>query len=225
MNIGYLKGKVLNWDNGALLLLIPAAIENVGTGYQVTTPKSGSYQFLKGHDSVELFVHTSVRENCIELFGFLTLAEKDIFLLLLQVKGIGPKTAIGILSKCSPQQIGHAVFHQSETYFQKIGGMSKKTAHQILLDLKEVIKSKPHLIAENSAPPSPLFSENWDSLPTNHLSLNLLEDAKLALTGLGYKEREATLMINDALKKNQFPETTGVADLVRSILQRPHSNP
>src|SRR5690606_11499818 len=98
--IGYLKGRILEHAHGKMLVVLGSgeAAEPGAAGYLVFVPQSLTYANLAPGQVVELFVHSHVREDAFDLFGFSTRGEKELFLCLLSVNGIGPKGALGILS-------------------------------------------------------------------------------------------------------------------------------
>ncbi|WP_423364623.1 Holliday junction branch migration protein RuvA [Mycoplasma sp. P36-A1] len=157
--IGYLKGIIITSVKDYVVL----NVNNVG--YSVITP----YPFeFKLNQEIELHIYTHVREDQITLFGFKTTTEKDVFLKLIQVKGVGPKVAIGILSAVDYNQLMDAIASENITFLKKMPGIGPKSANQIILDLKGKISQVN------------LFSNET----------NDLEDAIEALIALGYKEVE-----------------------------------
>src|SRR4051812_12971584 len=96
--IGYLRGEILENADGKLLLTVSAS-ETGAVGYAVTVPQSPAYLAWLPGKSVEIFIHTHVREEALDLYGFANRMEKELFLTLLSVNGIGPKGAMGIMNK------------------------------------------------------------------------------------------------------------------------------
>ncbi|GEK29810.1 Holliday junction ATP-dependent DNA helicase RuvA [Kurthia zopfii] len=156
-------------------------IEIQGIGWQLNTPNP--YLFTISDDSVQVFTHLSVREDAQVLFGFKSLEQRELFRKLIQVSGIGPKGALAILASGNPSHVIAAIEQEDEAFLVKFPGVGKKTARQMILDLK----GKLDALLENVELPStdeelPLFGVN----PNKHE----LEEAMLALTALGYSERE-----------------------------------
>lgn len=156
-------------------------IEIQGMGWQLNTPNP--YLFTISDDSVQVFTHLSVREDAQVLFGFKSLEQRELFRKLIQVSGIGPKGALAILASGNPSHVIAAIEQEDEAFLVKFPGVGKKTARQMILDLK----GKLDALLENVELPStdeelPLFGVN----PNKHE----LEEAMLALTALGYSERE-----------------------------------
>jgi len=180
--IGYLVGKPKIY--GAQLLVLVQ-----GVGYQVAV---GQKILVAAQltDQIELFIHTHVKEEALELFGFANAADKHLFLLLLNVSGVGPKTAL-VISEMGSTALHTAVQEADVTAFTKAPRVGKKLAQKIIIELKTKLGSIKEL---NLAEPSPHEQE-------------LL----LALTSLGFAEdhiREAIkmahvdgMMVEQALPK------------------------
>ena len=103
--IGFLSGEVLENTDGKLLLIVG------GVGYSVAVPLSAEYGLLAPGKALSLYCHTHVREDALDLYGFATRDERDLFLILLGANGIGPKMALGILSRVQPAQLVQAVMN------------------------------------------------------------------------------------------------------------------
>jgi holliday junction DNA helicase RuvA len=155
-----------------------------GVGYQVYVPLSTYYGIPDEHEEINLHIHTHLREDSLSLFGFLTQEEKDMFLLLLGVSGIGPKLALAVLSSLSVHDLSCALQDPDGSKLCAIPGIGKKTAARMVLELKDKAK----LLAPSAAP-APAASEDAD-----------LEDAVSALMRLGYKKPLA----EEALKKVRY---------------------
>lgn len=107
-------------------------LENNGIGYQI---KVANPFKLKLNDEYKIYTHLYIREDSHELFGFLTQKEKDLFLKLISVKGIGPKTALAILGSTEIDKIIEAIETKNSKYLQRFPGIGPKAAQQIVLDL------------------------------------------------------------------------------------------
>ncbi|PEG62847.1 Holliday junction branch migration protein RuvA, partial [Lelliottia amnigena] len=129
----YVKGKLTH------LYPTHVVVETAGVGYEIQTPNS--YRFQK-HLDHEVLIHTSliVREDAQLLYGFSSEEEKDMFLSLIKVTGIGPKSALAILATSTPNEVKRAIENENDTYLTKFPGIGKKTARQIVLDLKGKVK-------------------------------------------------------------------------------------
>lgn len=123
-------------------------------------------------ETVMLHTYLVVRQDALTLYGFETREEREFFILLLGVNGVGPKLALAVLSRLSPDAIRRAVFHEQAEVFAQVPGVGKKTAQKILLQLQDRVKMVPGL------EPMAMMSE---------VDVQLME----ALTGLGYSVVEA----------------------------------
>ena len=125
--LGYLKGFVIDSNKGRLLLDVQ------GVGYEVFVPSS--YTFKAG-DLAELWIHTYVREDVFNLFGFNSEREKEVFAALIGISGVGPKSAVGILSQTSDQELISWIENEDLSSLCKLPKIGKKTAQQMILSLK-----------------------------------------------------------------------------------------
>ncbi len=125
--IYFLRGKVAHIDGDTVI------IDVRDVGYQVYVSHLEDYEI---GEEVYLYTHAVVREDDQYLVGFKSLEEKSVFLALIKVKGLGPKSAIGALSATSPQQVINAIASNNVAYLKKLPGIGAKAAAQIILDLK-----------------------------------------------------------------------------------------
>ena len=179
---------------GKLTQLFPThvVVESTnGVGYEIQTPNS--YRFQKYLEK-ELVIYTSliVREDAQLLYGFINEEEKDMFLSLIKVTGIGPKSALAILATSTPNEVKIAIENENDVYLTKFPGIGKKTARQIVLDLK----GKVQITRETT---ETLLSMNEE----NSNSENLVKEALLALEALGYSKREIS-KVEKVLNKSTF---------------------
>lgn len=163
--IAHIDGNILYIDNKYLI------VDVNGIGYKVHT----TTEILNGNnvdDKISLFTYLAVRENALDLFGFKDIEEMTFFEMLLSVSGIGPKSALGILSLADIDTIKRAIVTGDTSYLNKVSGIGKKTAERIVIDLKNKVT-----IAENN--------EHTDA------SMRIENDAIEALKSLGYSQNEA----------------------------------
>ncbi|MFQ3802122.1 Holliday junction branch migration protein RuvA [Staphylococcus equorum] len=190
---------------GTLTELNPThvVVEASGVGYEIQTPNS--YRFQKQMDQ-EVVIHTSliVREDAQLLYGFINQEEKDMFLSLIKVTGIGPKSALAILASSSPNDVKIAIENENDAYLTQFPGIGKKTARQIVLDLKGKVQI-------NEVDSSQLLNMGIDS---NGVTA-IVKEAMLALEALGYSKRELT-KVEKTLTKESFES---VDDAVKRGLQ------
>lgn len=148
-----------------------------GVGYLIHASFSGLKKWTVGAE-LEILTYMSVRENAIDLFGFTTQPEKDLFLKLIEVSGVGPKTALHILSLGSVDEIAGAIGRADLTYLTKVSGIGKKTAERIIVELKNKLGSG--------------GADDWLGADANTPSA----DAVAGLVALGYGEQEARQAIH-----------------------------
>ncbi|MCQ6273549.1 Holliday junction branch migration protein RuvA [Bacillus sp. V3B] len=169
-------------------------IENNGMGYQIAAPNPFIYTQYSGQE-VNIYTYTYVREDILALYGFQSRQEKTLFMKLLNVTGIGPKGALAILASGEPQQVVQAVENEDEAFLVKFPGVGKKTARQMILDLKGKL---PDLLPDYV--PN-LFQPEHNE--TSSSQYEEFEEAVLALVALGYSEREIK-KISPELKKESL---------------------
>ena len=163
--------------NGELAHILPTAIvvDVHGVGYQVVFANPYRLQdSLK--KQIKVLVQQVVREDSITLYGFISSEERELFQRLISVSGIGPKSAMSILANDDTEGFVNAVESGNVTYLTKFPGVGKKTAQQIILDLKGKFEALPEEITKAV-------------VSTNQATL---EEAKEALLGLGYSAKEIT---------------------------------
>ena len=166
-----------------------------GVGYEVDVPMSTYFNLPAIGERVSLLTHFVVREDAQVLFGFLTAPERDAFRLLVRISGVGPRTALSVLSGLSVAELAQAVAAQDGARLVKVPGIGKKTAERLMLELKG--KLGPDL-----------------SLPTSAAALtDAGSDIVQALVALGYNEREAQA----ALKS--LPAGVGVSEGIKLALK------
>lgn len=171
----YLKGYVTRITHEYI------ALEVNGIGWQLYTPNP--FAFRVNQLEQQIYVHMHVREDTQLLYGFTSLDQRELFRKLIQVSGIGPKGALAILASGNPNQVIQAIEMEDEAFLVKFPGVGKKTARQMILDLKGKLGSLLETVELPSAEDElPLFGVN----PSEHE----LNEAMLALAALGYSERE-----------------------------------
>lgn len=165
--------------SGKLTALHPTHIiveTTSGIGYEIQTPNS--YRFQKNLDQmVKVYTSLIVREDAQLLYGFIDQEEKDMFLSLIKATGIGPKSALAILAASSPNEVKRAIENENDAYLTQFPGIGKKTARQIVLDLKGKV-----VVTEE-------VSEGLLDIATEQEDL-AVQEALLALEALGYSKRE-----------------------------------
>ena len=165
-----------------------------GVGYEVDVPMSTFYNLPDVGGSVTLLTHFVVREDAQILYGFATSAEREAFRQLIKISGVGPRTALSVLSGMSVTDLSQAVTQQQAVRLTKVPGIGKKTAERLLLELKG--KMGPDLGLPAAAP----VSDNQ-------------HDIQQALLALGYNDKEAAA----ALKA--LPDGVGVSEGIKLALK------
>ncbi|HEX9758246.1 MAG TPA: Holliday junction branch migration protein RuvA [Nitrospiria bacterium] len=178
-----------------------------GVGYKVFLPLSSFYGLPEVNEQVVLFTHTHVREDALQLFGFLTTDEFDVFLLLLGTNGVGPRLALNILSGLSVPDIKMAIEKGDVRRLASIPGVGKKTAARLALELKEKI---------GGLPVSPIQSSVgyvFNSEPQERIR----NDALAGLVYLGYPKAQGRDAIEQLLKGAQIAPS--VEQLIKDSLR------
>ena len=192
--IARLTGKLTTKNPGELILDVG------GVGYQVFIPLSTFYELPERGEPLSLQIYTAVRENAIELYGFLTLQEKELFKLLLNVSKIGPKLAQNILSGISSEDLKTAIITGDILKLNAIPGIGKKTAERMILELKDKV------------PKAQAVEQEMAALPGE-----LLDDALSALLNLGYKRTVAERTVKRAI--NEAGRDGSLEDIIRISLK------
>jgi Holliday junction DNA helicase RuvA len=167
-----------------------------GVGYEIDVPMSTFYHLPAAGERVVLLTHLVVREDAHLLYGFLTSAERAAFRELLRISGVGPRTALALLSGLSVAELAHAVTAQDGARLQKVPGIGKKTAERLLLELKGRLGADLGTPAAASAAGTAAHN-----------------DIVQALLALGYSEREA------AAAPKALPPDVGVAEGIKLALK------
>lgn len=174
--IDYLKGYVAHVE----LEYVVLDVRDVG--YRVFTPNP--YGLARGEEMVQLFIHHHVREDAIQLFGFTTREEQSLFRKLLEVSGIGPRVALGVLAGGRPESVVAAIQQENLTFLTKLPGIGKKTAQRMVLDLKDKLGSAYDASGVGLGLPA---AERLALPDDSHASWAA---AREALAGLGYRDAE-----------------------------------
>lgn len=158
-----------------------------GVGYEVTVPLTTFYELPDLGDTVSFHIHTHVRENALQLYGFRTPQEKELFVRLMGVNGIGPRLAINILSGISAGELVATVRQEDVARLTVIPGVGRKTAERIIVELRDKLAG--------------LDVPGESDLPARQQkSTAVLDDALSALLNLGYRRAVAQRAIDQACK-------------------------
>lgn len=184
--------------NGRLVEKAPPqiVIDVNGVGYEVDVSMQTFYLLPPLNESVQLYTQLVVREDAHLLFGFSTAAERATFRQLVKVSGIGAKTALGILSAMSADELAQAVAQEDVKKLSSAPGIGKKTAERMVLELR-----------------GKLVPESTAGLPASTAAAGETDDIVSTLLALGYNEREAKAAVKD------IPAGTDVGEGVRLALK------
>ncbi len=199
--IAYLQGKL--FDKQANSVIIDVA----GVGYEVMIPLSTFYELGEVGSDIALRIYTYVREDALQLFGFRTTRERELYLKLISVQGIGAKSGITMLSGMSADEIVTAIRTDNLARLTSIPGVGRKTAERLVIELRDKLneftaQSSAERIASGAAtetPPDAVF-----------------DDALSALVNLGYQRNAAEKALNQAMKEGT---EMSVQKLLRKSLQ------
>ncbi|MGD0170201.1 MAG: Holliday junction branch migration protein RuvA [Smithella sp.] len=162
-----------------------------GVGYRVFIPLTTFYELPETGEPITLHIHTNVKQDAINLFGFYTIQERDLFQLMISVSGIGPKMSMNILSGISAQELLGAISGGNVGKLIRIPGVGKKMAERLVLELKEKVVKK--MMMEES--PQAGLQNRMDDI--------IAEDVLSALVNLGYKNNIAKDALDRALRSSE----------------------
>lgn len=172
-----------------------AIVSAGGVGYKIFISQETSQKIPQKGNLVKLWTYQNVREDALELYGFLNLSELDLFEALIGVSGVGPKTGLAILGVGSTDSLRRAIAAGDSTYLTRVSGIGRKTADRIIIELKDKMAGRGVTID------APELKEELDALD--------------ALTSLGYSQREA----REALAR--LPkEITGTEKRIKEVLKK-----
>lgn len=174
--IGYLKGKIISAKPTQIIL----DVNNVGYLIHISI---STFEKISNQNEVLLYIHTYVREDALNLYGFYSEAEKEMFELLISISGIGPKVALSILSGISVEELQSAIQSENVSRLVSVPGVGRKTAERVVLELK----SKVGFI---------------ETAASKGIDFTIKQEAVLALTTLGYNQKVADKIVRDLLSSN-----------------------
>lgn len=168
--IAHLRGKIEEKFGNSLILDVN------GVGYEITVP-TPDFEACNLSEERKFYTYHQVRENAEELYGFLSLAAKKIFELLISVQGVGPKAAIAILSLAEAEEVRNAIANADSAFISKASGVGKKSAERVIVDLRDKVGIPSHYGATEA--------EFATAMVANDEALD-------ALIALGFPLKEAT---------------------------------
>jgi len=205
--IGRLTGVLLECRPDHVLLDV------AGVGYELQIPLSTYYTLAAGEDRPRtLHVHTHVREDALQLFGFSSSEEKRTFELLIGISGVGPRLALAFLSGIGVEELRQAVLREDRARLEKIPGVGRKTAERVLLELRDRLsgsmRGRRGASSRSAVEPMPI-----PAAP----QIDMREDALSALVNLGYT-RDAAGRAVDRVLGGSLPEGWTLEFLLRAAL-------
>jgi len=189
--ISLLRGRIAEKSLGKIIIDIH------GVGYGVTVPFSTYYRLPELHGEAELKIHTHIRDDAIELFGFLTEEERRIFTMLLGVSGVGPKVATNILSSISPAELVSAI-SSGELSKKKVPGIGPKLASRLVTELRDRIsKIRPEGEAVEKRR---ILEDVFSALLNLGYTKSEIDEHVLQLEEATAKERDIEIALRESLK-------------------------
>jgi Holliday junction DNA helicase RuvA len=220
--IEHLSGKVLSRLPHSIILDVN------GVGYGVEMPLSALCEIPPPGGAVQVWIDTYVREDSLRLFGFSTFEDRQAFLMLRSVSGIGPKIALAILSTLDAKSLRQTVLNNKVGLLESVPGIGRRTAEKLILELKPKMErlsfAAPMGMDQTGKSQgksrSAALLASIDGLDDQEDKLNLiLGDVKSALENLGYKDKEINPIINEILRAPDVSADMEFQGLLRSALR------
>ena len=196
--IEYLKGEI------AELTPATAVIDCNGVGYAASISLN-TYSAIQGKKTCKLYIYEAIREDAYTLFGFADRQERELFLLLISVSGIGGNTARMILSALSPGELINVISNENANLLKSVKGIGLKTAQRIIVDLKDKIKTEAVAAANIGG---------TATLPANN---EVMDEAVAALTMLGFAQGPSQKVVIGILKEEP---SAPVEQVIKLALKR-----
>lgn len=188
--IGHLTGKIITIKPTLILLDVN------GVGYEIRI-SINTFERISGKESISLFIYTNVKEDSITLFGFYSEVEKDMFELLITINGVGPKSALSLLSGISTDDLKQAIVTNNVERMIAVPGIGRKTAERLILELKNKVRD--------------IKDEGIISTKPS-----LQKEAVIALTTLGYNYSSSEKAVNKIL--SELPDCS-LEELIKRSLK------
>jgi holliday junction DNA helicase RuvA len=201
--IAHLSGTLLSKQATSVILDV------AGVGYEVSIPLSTFYELEDPGSTVQLRIYTHVREDALQLYGFKTARERELFLRLISVSGIGPKLGITLLSGMSAEEMITSIRNNNLAKLTLIPGVGRKTAERLVMELRDKVASLAAGVDED-----PGVTAEAASAPTED---SMRADALSALLNLGYQRNAAEKAVSAALGEN---DEVSVESILRASLRK-----
>ena len=192
--ISFIRGKKIHIDPAKII------IDVNGIGYDVNISLR-TYSKLKDKSDIFIYTHLNVKEDSHTLFGFNSESERNTFLSLLSINGVGPSTAIMILSSLSANELKKAILSSDSNKIKSVKGIGLKTAERIILELKDKVS----------------FDDINNDKFYDNMGNTLKDEALSALSSLGISKNIVEKHINDILERN---DDISLEDLIKEVLKR-----
>ena len=186
--INFLRGKIVNIEENLIVIETSS-----GMGFELIATTQACSKFNGELGEVKIETYMQVREDAITLFGFENKNEKNMFLKLITVSGVGPKLAITILSGCDPTSLAMMILNGDSSTLAKIKGLGKKTAEKIIVELRENVGRIEDLSNITNSKSTGIISQN-------------IEDAAFALSALGINKTDAIKMASKVATNDMSSE-------------------
>ena len=187
--ISYLEGKIL--DKNEKFFVVDVS----GVGYKIFSHSGILEKIPEKGQNVKIWTHLYIREDAMDLYGFLNKEELEFFEILISISGIGPRSALGILEVAPASSLKQAIVSEDETFFTKVSGIGRKTAQRLILELKSKL-AKTVVLEKGES-----FKE--------------MGDAFEALVALGYRQNDVRRILNELPKDIKRAEAK-----VKEVLKR-----
>lgn len=194
---------MIYYIQGKLTFKSPArvVVENSGIGYTLNVSLETAQSIGEEGDNVRLFTFQQIREEEVNLFGFATERERETFLMLLSVPGIGPKVALRILSGLNTEELYRAILSEDTAVFTSVPGVGKKTGERLIVELKQKVEKLPVPAEQKEGSDREIFAS-----------------AVEALTVLGYKRRDAATAVSRIMK--EAGKKLSIEEIIRISLKK-----
>ena len=200
--ITYIVGELTYIDNNTIIL------EACGVGYEITVPESVITSLPGIGSSIKIYTYQNVKEDALDLYGFLTMDDLKIFKQLITVNGIGPKGALSILSVISPDELRLAVISDDVKKIQSAPGIGSKTAQKLIIELKDKLR------LEDAFERAINNNNKKDSVKQDNTVI-IMNEAVEALVSLGYGSKDAI----SAVKKVEDIQNKSSEQILKEALK------
>ncbi|MCM8761764.1 MAG: Holliday junction branch migration protein RuvA [Candidatus Omnitrophica bacterium] len=193
--IYYIQGKLVSKSPTRVV------VENNGIGYTLSVSLETSHSIGEEGDEIKLFTYQIVREEELQLYGFATEKEREAFLMLISVPGIGPKVALRILSGLTTEELYQAILSEDISLFTEVPGVGKKTGERLIVELRQKIEKLPVLPGKEEK-----------------IERDVFTGAVEALIVLGYKRKDAVSAVSRVMK--EAGRALGIEEVIKEALKR-----